>query len=433
MRVLFVTEPFSVEPLGMAYLSAALKEKGHITEQIRTTDDPFLDKVEAFKPDVVAFSVTTGKHRKALELNRLIKQRCKVLSVFGGSHPTYFPGMSEEEGVDAIIRGEADKAFPALLKEYELKKSVPKITEFAELEQNLDSLPLPDRNFLYKYPENAKNPIKNVMTSRGCRFSCPYCFNSLYRSFYKGQNWVRHRSANNVLKELSDLKRNHNAKFIFFQDDEFLTNPHFESLMTGYANRIKLPFHCQLRIELLTADKALFLKSAGCTGVTFAVECGDIKQRKEVLKRYMSDQQILGGVDFLKRFKIKIRTENMVGLPGETLDMMFKTLEINQKIQPTIAWASIFQPYPCIPLGEMAREKGLWDGKDAFKESFFEDTCLRTDIRRQIVTLQRLFGVFVHYKTPLKAVEKIINLPPNKGFDFMYRKWKNKCYRELFR
>jgi radical SAM superfamily enzyme YgiQ (UPF0313 family) len=243
---------------------------------------------------------------------------------------------------------------------------------------------------------------------------------------------VRYRSAENVIAECLELKK-YPTKFIFFQDDEFLSNPNFFPLMQQYKEKVGIPFHCQVRIELVNEEKVKALKDAGCTGVTFAVECGNWHQRRHLLLRGMSDDTILAGAELLRRYGMKMRTENMVGLPGESLSMMWETVALNQQIRPTIAWASIFQPYPRLPLGEYARKNGFWDGRVAFSETFFEDTVLSTTIRKEIVNIQRLFGVFVHFRVPSWLFYKIIRIPNNMMFNKIYKRWKQRRYDELFR
>ena len=392
MRVLFPVEKFQVEPLGIAYLAASLKKDGHEPLLVKTDND-FYQELSSFKPHVVAFSVTTGKHRKFLSLAREIKKNFNTITVFGGAHPTYFPEVSMEPGVDIVIRGEADKSFPELLRNLELHKPVKKVIGFRFLEQNIDRLPFPDREFLYRYSENRDNAIKNVTTSRGCRFSCPYCFNSLYRQFYPGENWVRFRTPDNIIQECKQLKEKYPLKFIFFQDDEFLSNPGIIEFLDKYRYEIGLPYHCQIRIEMLTEEKAVLLRSTGCTGVTFAIECGDQYQRKNLLCRNMTDEQILKGTALLHKHGLKFRAENMIGLPGESLNQMLTTLDLNSRCRPTIAWASIFQPYPRLPLSEYARKNGFWDGKSEYSETFFEQSILETSIKKEIANLQRLFGL----------------------------------------
>ena len=425
MKAVFMVEDFQVEPLGIAYLASALRSKGVEPELLKTSE---LDRLYDIEPDVIGFSVTTGKHRKYIKIAEQAKRLCNAKIIFGGAHPTYFPEViTESSAIDFVIRGEADKSLPWAIE----NKISNKIVGFHPLVQDLDSLPFPDREFLYKYPENRDNPIKNVITSRGCRFSCPYCFNSLYRDFYKGQNWVRFRSVDNVIQECKELKK-YPLKMIFFQDDEFLSNPNIHDLLYRLKTEVRVPFHCQIRIEFLTDTMAYSLMDSGCISVTFAVECGDCEQRKNLLKRNMSDEQILRGANLLHRYGIKIRTENMLGLPGESLEQMFSTLDLNAKIRPTIGWASIFQPYPRLPLGEYAREKGYHDGTDTFKEGFFEASELSGEHNKEVVNLQRLFGVAVNFPLVRKFINLLVKIPNNRFYDRLSAWWKNRQYKELF-
>ena len=432
MKVLFPVEEFTVEPLGVAYLAASLRKSGHEPELLKINNNGFLKELDTIRPDIVAFSVTTGKHRKFLELARKIKSKYWVMTFFGGAHPTYFPEILNDPAVDVVIRGEAEKAIVESLDDLQTKKSCRKLVEFRTLEQDIDRIPFPDREFLYKYPENRNNPIKNVITSRGCRFSCPYCFNSIYRDFYKGQTWVRFRSPENVVKECLELKENYPLKFIFFQDDEFLSNPKLDELLDQYRHKVGIPFHCQIRIELLTKEKAIALKSAGCTGVTFAVECGDEWMRKNVLERNMTNDQITKGAEILRSHRLKFRTENMLGLPGESLYQMLATVGLNFRLRPTVAWASIFQPYPRLPLGEYAKKNGFWDGKNGYGETFFETTVLQTTIKKEIVNLQRLFGVAVRFPLVYKFLKTLIKIPNNKFYDKLSKWFKQRQYDRLF-
>ena len=57
----------------------------------------------------------TGEHVYHIELNQMIRaQYNEALSVFGGPHPTYTPGMIHDEYVDAICRGEGEIYFPQI-------------------------------------------------------------------------------------------------------------------------------------------------------------------------------------------------------------------------------------------------------------------------------------------------------------------------------
>ena len=430
MRVLFILDPFQVEPLGVGYLASALKQAGIETDWLKANDERLINKVCAYSPDVLAYSVSTGKHQRFIALNKEIQEYCPAISIFGGSHPTYYPEMIDSEGVDIIVRGEAEQSFIETLNATYL--TYPSIVDFYPLNQDLDSITFPDREFLYKYPENLNNPIKNVLTSRGCRFSCPYCFNSIYRGFYRGQKWVRYRSPENVIEECLDLMQ-YPLGMIYFQDDEFLTNPELYRLLRLYRKYVGIPFHCQIRIELLTDDMAWELKDAGCCGVTFAIESGNDFMRREVLARRMSRETIIKGAECLRRHGIKFRIENMIGLPGESVDQMIDTLDINIRCRPAYGWASIFQPYPRLPLAEYARGLDLWDGNvDDFCETFFEKTALKTNLAKEITNIQRLFGLAVSFPILRKLVRWFIKFPNNIFYDRLCAWWKRRRFQKLY-
>ena len=104
MKVLFITKPFIIEPLGVMYLSAAAKAAGHQTDLARITDD-LEKKVEEFEPDILAYSLMTGDQEFFLDLNQSLKRTYQFLSVFGGPHPTFFPELINQDGVDIVCRG----------------------------------------------------------------------------------------------------------------------------------------------------------------------------------------------------------------------------------------------------------------------------------------------------------------------------------------
>ena len=110
MRVLFVTQQIDYEPQGIMHLSSALKAAGHqVALAVAAHEDPVAVTRE-FRPGIVGYSVITGSQRYYLQLNRRLKQEVDVFSAFGGPHPTFFPEMIEEEGVDGICIGEGEKA-----------------------------------------------------------------------------------------------------------------------------------------------------------------------------------------------------------------------------------------------------------------------------------------------------------------------------------
>lgn len=355
MKVLFVTDNYIIDPLGIAYLSSYLRQAGHQVDICKTACEDIYTRLNQYEPDILCYSVTTGKHHKFQELNLDIKG--SRFSLFGGPHCTFSPQFVSRPGIDAIVIGEGFEAIVDIANtleghEYSVGKiAIETIPNVATAVSKNDLRPLkdknsllyPDRDLIYKYSENYNNPIKNIMCSFGCLFSCPYCYSKTYRELYK-LNGCELRSVESVIGEVKELQQ-YPLKMIYFQDDVFpLWNKQWLNDFCQQYPRI--PFHVQVRIEMLTEEYLLQLRDCGLRSLTFAVECGNEEYRKNVLKRNISNDVILEKSEMLHKHGIKFRTENMIGLPNETPTMIKETIKLNQQIKPTYAWASIFHSYP---------------------------------------------------------------------------------------
>lgn len=429
MRILFLTTPYIIDPLGIGYLSAIAKKEGH---QVDIEHVAKFDFINFNNFDLVAFSLTTGQHRDYEEVAKRIKLRYPhIVIVWGGPHPTYFP--KADDSVDYLVRGEADTSWPQLLGDIGAGVKRDRIVAPSPLIQDIDSIPLPDRTLIYKFPANRNNPLKNILTSRGCPFSCPYCYNGSYKSLYPNQKIVRFHSIDRVIAECREVKLYWGARFIFFIDDEFTMNDQrLSNFADKYTAQIGLPYHAQLRIDLLTEAKAKLLRDSGCTSVTFAIESGGEDYRKRVLNRNMSDQQILDGAKILHKYGLKFRTENMLGLPHESFGDAMNTLKLNIQCRPELAWASLYQPYPGTPLGDLCRKEGLFAGSvDDIKSNFFEDSVLPLPHKNKFINLQRLFGLITSFPFIRFLLPLLLNVPVNRFYAWLYKTWKVHKYDKV--
>jgi anaerobic magnesium-protoporphyrin IX monomethyl ester cyclase len=185
VRVLFIAQQTDYEPQGIMHLSSVLKAAGHEVDLVVATHQDPVQVAREFQPDVAAYSVITGSQRYYLDVNRRIKREVDgVFSVFGGPHPTFFPEMVEEEGVDGICRGEGEEALLELVGA--LASGGPEAVLSVDnwsFQRNgdggnagiitnpvrpyvadLDSLPFPDRALVYERdPISARSKIKHFL------------------------------------------------------------------------------------------------------------------------------------------------------------------------------------------------------------------------------------------------------------------------------
>jgi anaerobic magnesium-protoporphyrin IX monomethyl ester cyclase len=455
LRVLFVAQQIDYEPQGIMHLSSALKAAGHGVElAVAAHHDPVAVARE-FQPDVAAYSVITGSQRYYLEVNRRIKAEMpSVFSVFGGPHPTFFPEMVEEDGVDGICRGEGEEAMVELVDALAEggAEAVLGVANWSFVRdgdrhagvvnnpvrpyiEDLDSLPFPDRALVYERdPIAARSKIKHFLTGRGCPYNCTYCFNHALSEIYRGKGRrFRQRSVDHVIEEVRWVRDHYPLEFVVFVDDTFvLSHEWLTEFAVKYPVEIQragrpLPFFCNTRANLVTAEQVRLLKEAGCHSVSMGIETGNDRLRNGLLKRRMSKEQILDAAHLIREGGLHLTTTNMIGLPTSTLQDDLETLELNIQARPAYAHVFIFQPYPRTELGEFTREHGWMVGTfDDIGEVAWDHSVLDFDEahKRRLTILQRFFAIGVEWPRTVPLIKRLMELPDNPVFWLLNKLWK---------
>jgi anaerobic magnesium-protoporphyrin IX monomethyl ester cyclase len=451
VRVLFITQQIDYEPQGIMHLSSALKGAGHQVElAVAAHHDPIAAARE-LQPNLVAYSVITGSQRYYLDVNRRLKAEMPhVFSVFGGPHPTFFPEMVGGEGVDGICRGEGEEALVDLVNT--LQDGGP--TAVLEVEnwwfqrngdrirnpvrpyiEDLDSLPLPDWTLVYERdPVAARSKIKHFLTGRGCPYNCTYCFNHALSEIYRGKGRrFRQHSVDRVIEEVRWVRNHYPLEFVVFVDDTFvLSGEWLAEFAEKYPREIRqagrpLPFFCNTRANLVTAEQVRLLKDAGCHCVSMGIETANDHLRNELLKRRMSKEQILEAARLIREGDLRLTTTNMIGLPTSTLDDDLDTLALNARAQPAYAHVFIFQPYPRTELGEFTREHGWMVGTfDDIGEVAWDHSVLKfgQDHKRGLAVLQRFFAIGVEWPRLVPLIRRLMRWPDNRLFWLLNKAWK---------
>jgi anaerobic magnesium-protoporphyrin IX monomethyl ester cyclase len=433
------------------HLSSALKVAGHQVElAVAAHHDPVAVARE-FRPDVTAYSVITGSQRTYLGINRQLKAEMPgVFSVFGGPHPTFFPEMVEEQGVDGICCGEGEEALVELvdtlrdggrsavleLDNWSFRHNGETITNpVRPYVEDLDSLPLPDRALVYERdPMAARSKIKHFLAGRGCPYNCTYCFNHALGQIYRGKGRrFRQRSVDHVIEEVRWVREHYPLEFVVFVDDTFvLSEDWLSEFAEKYPRQITragrpLPFFCNTRANLVTAEQVRLLKMAGCHSVSMGIETGSDRLRNELLKRHMSKEQILEAARVIRQGGLHFTTTSMIGLPTSTLADDFETLDLNIQARPSYAHVFIFQPYPRTELGEFTREHGWMVGTfDDIGEVAWDHSVLEFEEghKRGLAVLQRFFAIGVEWPRTVAAIKRLMRLPDNAVFLLLNKLWK---------
>jgi anaerobic magnesium-protoporphyrin IX monomethyl ester cyclase len=442
MRVAFVEDilRFSI-PLGITGVAAMLRKGGHEPQVfvVGRDFDATMDRLAAWKPDAVAFSVISGSHKGYYAIAQEVKARLGVPTIWGGPHPTFFPEMIELPWVDAVCQGEGEEALLSLADCFDgdgLPAEIPNMwikrgsdvtrSSMRPRTRSLDDLPWAARDlYTDQFPILRNHGIKHFLAHRGCPYKCTYCFNDSYNKLYKasaGDGKLFHsRSPDSIVDEILWTKDRVRLEMVAFIDDVFTLHRKWTlEFAETYARRCRLPFSVNARFDNVDPELVAALADAGLRLVYAGVEAGDEFIRNSVMKRQMTEESMYEAAALYKKHGVKLLTETVLGAPGETYETAKKSLQVNTRMQPDIANASIFAPYPKLEMTRYAIENGFFDGNfDSLNSNYYHGSVLRfrneKDMNR-ILNLRCFFSFLAHHPWALPLVEPLLDREPNALF-----------------
>jgi len=366
---------------GLASISAVLKEAGHEVTLYHMTwmpeRDEFLSVVREFNPGIIGFSLRTTAMPFIAEMaGWLADEMPEVYVVCGGYHPTLAPAeVLALRGVKAVCIGEGEYPLRALCEDLN-RTDIPslhfKAADGSTIEnpvgcliEDLDSLPFPDLD-IFDFPKLRTGRINTAMIimSRGCLFTCTYCGNAQFRHVYPNRkHYTRFRSPENAIALIQRvLEKQPATKYLEFRDAIFnMFAEWFYAFMPLYREKIKLPFNCNLRFDLLDEKMVKTLAEAGCFSIDIGLECGNEDFRTKYLHRTMNNEHMIQVAGWLRRYNIRTVTYNIIGLPYETPALALETIKLNARMKVNGVIANIFYPYPQTKLHSIAKEGGFLD------------------------------------------------------------------------
>jgi hypothetical protein len=210
-------------------------------------------------------------------------------------------------------------------------------------------------------------------------------------------------------------------------DDLFTLHPKWvREFSDRYAEEIGLPFSCLVRANFIDEDIVDNLKKAGCHRIMMGIEAGNERLRNDILKRRMSDDEILNAARIIRSSGIRLVTANILALPGGTLDDDWQTVDLNIRARSSYASASILQPFPGTEIHDITKAMGLLedDYVAALSDGGFGFTSTMKIAdpreRRQVENLHKFFPMLIWLPWLKPIVRQLIKLPPNRLFNLAY-------------
>jgi radical SAM superfamily enzyme YgiQ (UPF0313 family) len=226
---------FRVEPLGLEYIGAALRARGHEATVVDLRDDRRVHSwIRRSRPRIVGIS---AMHALEYDQVRMLASRIRRIApeaflLVGGHAAASHSGPLETDDVDAICVDDGEEVVPELadalasgrpvssvpalrLRSREGWISTPPLAERTPL----DRIALPARDLVQRHRNGYHcllfKPVWLIETARGCPFRCNFC--SVWQLYGRS---FRERSIGAVLEDFASV-----GDSIFVADDLFWNHP----------------------------------------------------------------------------------------------------------------------------------------------------------------------------------------------------------------
>jgi len=374
---------FKFPPLGIGYISAFLRRHGYSVKIIDCTFKKMCDVVrDAANARVVGIYSMLSMVDTAKEIARRVRDSCELL-VAGGPMPSAYPTKFLDV-FDVVVQGEGEFTMLELMESLDRNSSVEKVrglylgpsvwervdgsplangggihyTGPRPLVKDLDLLGSPDRdsydNELYKqyYWKNFGYTMTSMIASRGCPFSCSFCWRPDYGRIY------RVRSPENIVDEMEEIRYKYKYERIWFADELFIANKkHVIRLCEEIVSRrLDVLWECLARADLIDGEIARHMRKAGCYKIIFGLEAGDDRILSLMNKR-LTVEQSKKAVKTVVENGIKAGGFFILGYPGETNETMLKTIKLASSLPLDYFSMTIPYPLPGTKLYEQVRDR----------------------------------------------------------------------------
>lgn len=365
------------EPLGLESIAGVLEDYETCIADLLDIEE-ILSLARDFQPDMCGISCSfTVDAKICREIGRRLKEENQDLFIFiGGHHASAQPQDFYTQDIDCIIKGEGEWTTEEIVKTYERGGHLEEVrgliinskegqieTPKRPLIENLDLLPLPNRDLVQryrsKYYHGFQRPVYTMETARGCPHRCKFC--SVW-CFYEGA--YRMKSAQRVIQEISSIP----GKYIFITDDNFFTiiKRAKEIALELKARGINKYFTIQARSDDINANRDLIKlwKRVGLSAVFIGFEQIDQDGLNDLEKKNSLENNE-EALRFLQREKISV-TASFIIHPAYKSSDFKKMLEYIQRLKIKIPSYSILTPLPGTSLYEDLKDRLITDNHELF-------------------------------------------------------------------
>jgi len=374
MKILMINPPIRTDeevphnfPTGLAIIAAVIRNLGHEVKVLDLNairkDEKWIKEFEFERFDVICIGSLVSTYKYVKELIKIIKEKTEKTKIIVGNSLAVVDKLLMKQGVDVVVHGEGEETITEVLNAFVNKKSLTKIKgisyngkrhEDRPPMKDIDNVPYPAYDlfpmkvYLKAVIDDAtKNPDMNMVVSRGCPYNCHYCYKNFGRVY-------RIRSVNNVLGEISLLKKKYGVRAIVFCDDNFGIKKDWLNEFCKKIKSYKMEWGCMTRVDspILNEETLKLMKRSGCKSIGFGLESASTEILKNMNKG-VNPTQMINAIKLVRKFGIRGDGSWMFGYPGETKESALKTINFCYENGLPLWWGYT-TPYPETPLWEWA-------------------------------------------------------------------------------
>lgn len=340
-------------PIDMMSLSAIAKKRGYETffkdySLENETVYDFIRDLRTYSPDFLVINIASTSLDKDLSIlsqaRDLLDDTVVIVkgAIFNFNSYAIIQKYPE---IDVALRGEIEEAFDEII-QYKNFKDIKGITYQIEdriistadrdLKENLDHLPILDRNLIdnnvYRRPDT-KKPQTIIRVSKGCPNHCFFCLASPLNG-----KIVRYRSPELILDEIKECVSLYNIRDFIFWSDIFNLNKEWVQKLCRMIieSGMKINFSTNTRVDTIDPETLGLMKKAGCGLLSMGIESGSQYMLDKMGKK-ITIKQIKDCVEMVHKAGIQTYAYYVIGLPWETKKTINQTYKFAKELNTHFA------------------------------------------------------------------------------------------------
>lgn len=374
-------------PLGLSYVSAALKGAGHdvsclnLNNHDRTVAELIREAIDEQDADVVCSGGVSAHFAQVKEVFEAARAaRGDVMTVVGGGLLSSEPElMMDALGTTYGVIGEGERTITELAAVLE-QGGDPAVVDgliFWDAEGNtqrtaarspvkdLDELPRPDyagfgigRYLARRLPNDERHLFicdepreLFIEGSRSCPFDCTFCYHPLGRRY-------RQRSLAGVIQEMQHWMEQYAVNIFTVLDELFSTRRDRVVEFCRLVKPLGVWWSVQMRVGDVDAELLQTMRDAGCYAIGYGLESGSPAVLESMNKK-ITVEQLERALELTYAAGIGVQGNFIFGDAAETRQTAAQTLALWLRSLRHGIWLTPIELYPGTALYEGAKQRGI--------------------------------------------------------------------------